>query len=730
MTLFRAFGVLQCFLSAVALAAAAGCRPAPPVPRTPEPPRPFGESVAFDAALSLISVPGRLDAPASYSNDTCRYVADLIAATGVRHVRERLRWRDVAPKRDVWEPGRYLGNARLLDGLGLKVSGMFHDVAECTRAPDGGMLPRDPLATFDFCRRLAATFGDAMEMWEFWNEESAGYTKEGAWEYAAHLKAAAEGFRAGGFRGEVAGGALCGEERGEYDHALYGNAVAPYLDVMNFHTYCEPSRYGRVIGEMRAFMAAHGMAGRPLVLTECGTNMEGPARLARGPGLPNAHSPEQEALVAEFVVKSQILTRMEGVARNYQFVFGAHVERFGKKDWGFLRADGTPKPAVAAMTRLMAEVGAGTLLGEVGGTPPAVRAFLFQMPEDGFRLVHWLRSDVDDGEGEIADWPAFLDRRQVELPWRLELPGGGRAELLSRCDPEYAALPAPAEVVRPPISTGCRETTPAGQLDRRVIFRAILERGAYSLGGNKSRVELKRDGINLKLEVWNLDGCGKTGAVRFCGEGSIDGLPKTVALPPWGKATLDLSYAAGSADNPEIAFGGMFDGREVSAIRIPVYSEARYLRECAVVTCDAGNLERWRANSSADSASCVWDEEERAMRFDAVWTNERQKDRWFFPSYWLDLPQESLDRAVLLTFDVRSVQDKPENDYKSARLFFKGRGKPQQRLCAPPASEWETRRVDISESLREGGVSHVEFGGHPAGRRVTYWIRNVRVFSK
>lgn len=684
----------------------------------------FGDSVAVDAALSWISRPGRFMCPEAYSNDTYRYVADQAKAIGVRHMRERLKWAESMPEPGVWCPGRYLANAEMLRERGISISSTFHDAPEYA-LPDK-KLPRDLAATFAFCKRLAETFGDRMEMWEFWNEEDIGFTNEGAWEFAAAFKAASLGFRAGGFRGIVAPGALCRADRGAYEDTMYRNGVAQYADVMNFHVYSPPSAYGKVLAEMRGFMSGFGIGDRAIVVTECGTNLEGLCdEDGAMPGV-KRHSPQQEAVQEEFVVKSQILMRMEGVLRNYFFAFGAFNERNGKKDWGIMRRDGTMKPAASALGRMIDEVGAGTLVGEIETSNGKVRAFRFDMPDGSTKIAYWRRTAIDDGKGEVSRVSMWFDMAERAS---IRLEDGSEFAVKARRNAQYALLPSSAPVKTQARGIGRIGAHSSPGEDLAVVLRADFDRSGYVLGGNKSTLNLKGDAIGFSLEVWNLDAAAKRGRIVFAGRGKVSGMPQgEIIVPPQDKVALRLEYAPCGEANPEISFLYVSGERKSSPFVVPVFSEAKYRVVCDEVEFSVGDMRRWRKNSSATSQDCEWDEKEGAVKFSMRWDGD--KGRWFFPRYSLDLPRESMDKARLLAFRVKSSQDKVENDYSSARIYFKGKDGSKQFMCSAPTHDWETKYIEITEAVRRMDVREIEFGGHPKGRQVDFWVRDVRLFRE
>ena len=689
----------------------------------------FADSVAFDAALSWISAPGNFtDCPDSYDGNTYRYVADLIDATGVEHIRERIRWRESAPQPDSLTLGHYLENAEYFHKKGIGVSDVFHDAPSYAR-PDK-RLPRDLGAVYNYCRQCAQSFGQTVEIWEYWNEEDAStFAYEGAWEYAAGLKAASLGWRDGGFKGWVANGAICRDDWDYYNQTLFRNDPQPYIDVFNTHFYTGPCSYGRRMRETRAFLSRFGVGDMAVVLTECGTNQEGVSTLPSVMEGFTRHSAEQEFVQQEFCIKSQVLTRMEGIRRNYFFVFGAYSEREGTKDWGLLRRDGTPKPAVDAYTEMMREVGNGTLAGEVTVEGEGVRAFRFDMPHGVTKLMYWTVSNIDLWEAATETW----SDEPVEAAVRLD--DGTLFPLTASRFARYATLPASLPVCREPLSTGVVGATKAPDKDLRVILRADFNPDDYRLGDAFSRLELNGDSVRLTLEVWNLDDKAKKGTLRLTGPGSLAGLPDEVSLPAWGKTDIPLIFYPEDAVDAALSLEGTFGEQTTTAFCVPMLSASSNVLDKLEASCQRlelgwNEVTRWEKNASTPQQQIVWDEAEQAIRIDMEWQpgSPGESDRWFFPRLMLSLPQESLAKARLLTYEVKSTQDKMENDNPLARVFFVSPEKKTDILVPPLSKEFEVRRVEIPSSLREGTLA-LEFGGHSLGNQHTMWIKNVRIYS-
>ena len=509
-----------------------------------------------DSAQSWVSRKGRFLCP-WYDGDTYRLVSDLIWRAGIPHVRDRLSWNEVSKKPGEYDFGHYLYNADLLHERKIGISGMFHDTASYVKKMQ--KLPADLKALHAFCKKTAETFGERMEDWEFWNEiDVSAYAPEPVWDYAAAMKAACLGFRDGAKESGnrnllVLPGSLCIAARSVYDEGLFANDMAKYSDVFNFHTYASIAQYPGIFADLRAFMKRVGIPDRAVWMTESGTQQEGRGTtdsVIRGV---KAHSPEQELIHAEFYAKSQAAFQMQGVARNYLFVFGTYNEGAGGKDWGVMRRDGTVKPTYSAMSTIVQELGSARLLGEVR-VGDGQRAYLFEQPDGGQTMMFWSVSPVDtdanvpsakpllerplklnvrDGEYAVTDLCGMRSRVRAE---------NGALSLVSTRYPAYLSglkgLKADVPALPPGKPMPYRA---AADEDMRVIFRVDLDKRDFGIAGHKSIAELKRDKGRMRVEIWNLDGTAKEGRVDVRG-GTLENLPERISLPANGCISCDCIF--------------------------------------------------------------------------------------------------------------------------------------------------------------------------------------------
>jgi hypothetical protein len=700
-----------------------------------------------DSAQSWLARRGSFACP-WYDGDSFKLVSELIYRAGVPHVRDRLSWPEVNPMPGDYDYGHYLYNAELLQERNILLSGMFHN------APDWAgrkiKLPLDLREVYIFCKKTAEVFGDRMGNWEYWNEQDIGFAPESAWDFAASMKAAYLGFKAARPNMPVAIGALCRPDRSAYDYALFANGIAKYTDFMNFHTYAGLASYPKIFAEMRAFMAEHGMAERPLWMTECGSNAEGPAPDDSGMRDYKKHTPAQEMVLAEFLPKSQILLMHEGVARNYYFVFPPYNERSGRKDWGIMRRDGTVKPGYAAFATITAQLLEASLLGEINCGEQS-RAFLFQQPGATQTLVFWNKSALDAGGSATNVDELHSQDISLQLPpgnyvlsdlvggtQNLRVPANAAATTLAANRfPQYLAglrgLRADIAAQRP----GTTMTNDAqDNEDLSVVIHLDLDEENTEVGGVKSLATFYKNTARGQVSIWNLDDKAKQGRLQISGA-ALSGLPENVSLEPMGKLLFDVQITPelptkGYAN--ALTIQGKFNGREISPFHMPMLLFGNLLANCDEIKLDTARPDGWRRNDSASAFRMVYDEEEQAVRFDLSW-DDPGVDRWFYPEHVLQLPAESFAGASLLAFEVKSNQDKVENDFRYTYLMLvtedvQERGNSRHLSYRAPLQEWETRYVPLDAAkIPLESVKMIRLGANPAGQQLTYWVKNVRILK-
>ena len=163
---------------------------------------------------------------------------------------------------------------------------------------------------------------------------------------------------------------------------------------------------------------------------------------------------------------------------------------------------------------------------------------------------------------------------------------------------------------------------------------------------------------------------------------------------------------------------------------MPVRLEKQFLASCERVQIACNAPKDWERNTSAQSFSATWDEAEKAVRFDVAWT--KPADRWFYPVYRLKLPQESFAGAQLIEFEVKSAQDKVENDFSTQNLMLLYGGKHPDRFISyqAPLGSWEKRYVELADNDWLADVTGFRLGANPKGTKCTFWVRNITILRR
>lgn len=162
---------------------------------------------------------------------------------------------------------------------------------------------------------------------------------------------------------------------------------------------------------------------------------------------------------------------------------------------------------------------------------------------------------------------------------------------------------------------------------------------------------------------------------------------------------------------------------------MPVQFEKPFLDACERIPLDCGDPAAWAANTSAQEFSVSRDAAEGAIRFDSAWT--KPGDRWFYPEYTLKLPAETLEGAEMVEFEVRSEQDKIENDFVTQNLMLVRQDGTRRTLpFEPPVGEWERRRVELRHETDLGEVVSIRLGANPKGARCAFLVRNLTILKR
>ena len=526
-----------------------------------------------------------------------------------------------------------------------------------------------------------------------------------------------------------------------YQHAMFQGEVWKYIDIADIHSYRFPSGYRAEMDVRRKVMQMAGAEGFPLWMTENGCWMDGLGAtntIWRG-NVKQVQSEAQEMLSAEHYAKSQVILQMLGVSRNYYFIFASYFESKGRKDWGMIRPDGTVKPvcaAAAAMTFVLADA---VMEGEYAA-PAGFAAYLFRHADGTQTLCFWKKSEADRKESILydGDRPGILELSVPDGEYRFTAPfgqerrvsaAGGVLRLAASRHPAYVSgfsrlLPSRAA---DPRGTRKRYVPPQDE-DLSVVVRLELDKHDYTLGAMKTLAEVNAKTCRAKVHVWNLSDEPKTGRLDVVGA-RLDGLPADWSLPPMGEAVAEaVLVPVGGNYTTDLEIGGRFNGRRITTSRAKVFFRGHFLEESQRrPLASASDPRCWQNNSSATACVIERDEAEGAVRLNFRYENV--VDRWAFPRLIL-ASGESLARAKIVEFEIKSAQNKVENDFQLVSSIFEAPSVAADWVSfLAPVSTWETRRLPLASVKSPGKVRSICLGGLPRGTDLTLWIRNVRILE-
>ena len=116
--------------------------------------------------------------------------------------------------------------------------------------------------------------------------------------------------------------------------------------------------------------------------------------------------------------------------------------------------------------------------------------------------------------------------------------------------------------------------------------------------------------------------------------------------------------------------------------------------------------------------------------FTVSWLSE--KDRWFYPTYRLSPKErELIATADSLEFEVRTDQDKVENDFKCQLVYILyEHSDPATIVYQAPLAKWERRSIELADLRRPGdAIVGLRIGCNPKGKRLEFSLRNVQLLT-
>ena len=686
-----------------------------------------------------------LDAPQGVRNpltpeNSSEIISELEKLAGLGFVREYMSWGGYNPRPGVFEwGGRNEQNANLLSQRGIRIVTFLVSCPQWTSGTHYTGLPQDFMALYRFTREAAGHFKNKIVAWELDNEIDGRPDSAPAWEFAAAQKVAYLGLKAGNPAANflfVSVSATSGPPN-LFTEMVMQNGMSSYFDTYNFHLYRANAYYPDFIKPtvqaQKDFLKKHGMA-KPIWVTEVGVYGEGDGQSqADIPGTTvREHGEEQERMQAESLVKSQITMQSLGIEKTFSFVFPPYNE--GGKVWGLLRYDYTVKPAYVALANLTEQLGQSTFLGTID-LAPQVFGFLFADPDGSRTLVAWTK----DSDRTVS----FKDRarglRMVDLLGKqmLLVPENGDYTATVGRYPVYLRGLRDLKPTEPSVTHDTAATSaPTEDQDKEVVLRIVFNENQTILGRTAVLLDYRTDN-QVGLDIFNFGKEAKVVALRNLGKGyELQGSPLEVRVPPMQCRTIPITIKFTSPEITVLKIGATVGRKHVSSLVVPVSfpleTNPAY-RAQKLLTEDAS---RWHANS-AGKMQIEFDSQEQAIRLQTTFPKEQPLDSsaWIYPEYLLKLPEESMAKAVGISFDVKvkefdtsyvdanlmAVMENATDVYYSYKLKIGHKG-------------WQTVVITLQGAApAEFGpeaIKILRIGMNPQADDFTYWLKNVKVYYK
>ena len=537
-------------------------------------PVPADSPIGLDAAISWFAQ----DDPATQER-----FASLAALAGARWIRDRLRWRELEPERDVYPPRtQYDEAARIQAGKGLNVLQVWHDTPPWVDTPGGRRNgpPSDLRDVYQFCKTMAGRFRGTVQAWEPWNEANSpnfgGWTTD---ETCSYQKAAYLGFKAGDPLITVGWQPIAGANSPGQAEGILANETWPYYDTYNIHSYDWPDAYERLWEPAR-----RAACGRPIWVTECDRGMHVEEGSTTGD-----YKPAHALRKAEFIAQSYATSLFCGTSLHFHFILGHYLEQNGKVQFGLLREDLTPRPSYVALAAVGRILAGARCLGRLPVESQAdAHVYAFHSRPGGEErdvLVAWYQPP--------GDWDQRGAARLVwSLPDSLEIEGVydylGRSVDVTRPQelasaPVFVVLPSGAAstlTLEPPIGSEPR----SGEASSLVLQLDVPERIVVDKteGWTPQFERAAKPGteMELRIVVYNFGEREATGTVTF------EELPAgwqvvqdhwDVKVEPMGRVvlttTLTIPAAPEGADSEWARVKGQFPGTPDTTLAFRIYPQ-------------------------------------------------------------------------------------------------------------------------------------------------------------
>ena len=506
------------------------------------------------------------------------------------------------------------------------------------------------------------------------------------------------------------------DELGGYTEA----GLAELCDVFALHVYLPPEKMCDSVATARQVLAKTSKPGMPLWITETGYawsagNVKNPT-FRGGDGRKRA-LPADDMESAVSLVRSAWIARACGVAKfiPFRLIFCQEYS----VNFGLLDLDGSPQRNFAAYAFAVQCLSGKRYIGELAAPPRNWESAMVFANGDSAVIAGY----VPSGKNGPLDWKNLPVKEAVRIDG--SIPGSGSAAEWGKIVYLFCST---AE-----IEQWINHDTPEGNLLKiaenyreqpRTPF-PVTTQFSYWQYDWKTNLYYVDTPEKLEFHWSNLADRAlpvepelllpEGGRIVSVAEPLPDLIPAGTKLSrSW---TVDLTQCRDTIRRIVLR-----DRRgNASPVTLRFLDTTSLTREPLV---GAGEAKNWRVNAGG-KMTIRSIPEEGAVGFHTRFSTPG----WAYPEYFLNLPEESLQDVIAISFEIRAKKFSDRRYPYSKVLFVHDRSKNDfsQVNYPPPTPEWSSRMVIVPESVRMRPIYRLRIGLGTAENEMDFQLRNIRL---
>lgn len=647
-----------------------------------------------------------------------REVLSILVRFGIRHIREYHSWE--------WEerhPGHWKGYAETIYGLapeyGCSVTFFTAGIPPFLRTS----APQERFVTELNAMKhgltaMCASRAKALDAIQINNEPDSRPVPGNA--IMAEIQAASCFIRETNPELPIIGPAFSGWNYSDDLLAPYfKNGYLDTVDAIAIHTYKAPeSVAGDIAFLHRQFRKASWNTPVPIWVTEAGKPWSRGIVTSQNGGKPGKlrAGHEEDALSAAFICMKAVEFKAAGAARYYPFTYSFFTEN--QNNFGMTDYYHTPMRQFAAYCYMAVRLAGTHYRGIWPNVPHGVLLNRVFSRNNNWTAVFYT--------GKISSVSLNL----AGIPYRAVHGADGRRLTVDAsrrvviddgfCFVELEPEQIPSSLrntvpVRPP------QTVPHPEKRKTGLFRFPH----WNAGEQNAFFYFESPEI-LTIEAWNFGDTPLTfqPELRLPSGGKIVGRPRDGEFQVAAHSSRNWSWKLDLSDCEARREICVYDKKGLAhPLWLPFYS----VDKLSSRSFELNDVQRWRANSNGEMT--ITQDTGGGIIFK---TRFRDKGGWSYPEYVLKLPDESMEHAMAISFEVKARQSGNEPKFGSPGIMLSNAENvwKLQPLKQSPTSEWRSETIFLPEAMNKKEAVLIRFGMSGFGQELEFGVRNIRVYFK